>query len=126
MTTQNWAKTALTEKIKDLAGRRKLDDLTVGPVLTVSMLYCYINLISVIIRVCELHILFKLFFSYVSALLIWFLPVGVYDRGNVRTHGKTAGDPGLEAAVWRQGFGEPLYTEDIRRPETHSSFCATR
>lgn len=33
---ENWAKTCLVEKLKDLASRRKLEDLTVGPVLTVT------------------------------------------------------------------------------------------
>ncbi|KAF2562644.1 hypothetical protein F2Q70_00018878 [Brassica cretica] len=32
---ENWAKTSLVSKLKDLAGRRKLEDLTIGPVLTV-------------------------------------------------------------------------------------------
>lgn len=36
---QNWSKTSLLSKMKDLAERRKLEDLTVGPVLTVSMLF---------------------------------------------------------------------------------------
>uniref|UniRef100_A0A0D3AYE2 Aldehyde dehydrogenase domain-containing protein n=1 Tax=Brassica oleracea var. oleracea TaxID=109376 RepID=A0A0D3AYE2_BRAOL len=31
---ENWAKTSLVSKLKDLAGRRKLEDLTIGPVLT--------------------------------------------------------------------------------------------
>lgn len=39
MRIQNWAKTSLVEKMKGLAERRKLEDLTIGPVLTVSMLY---------------------------------------------------------------------------------------
>ena len=34
---QNWSKTSLLSKLKDLADRRKLADLTVGPVLTVSI-----------------------------------------------------------------------------------------
>ncbi|KAM6563210.1 hypothetical protein CsatB_023208 [Cannabis sativa] len=33
---ENWAKTSLITKIQDLADRRKLEDLTVGPVLTVT------------------------------------------------------------------------------------------
>ncbi|XP_062116450.1 probable aldehyde dehydrogenase [Humulus lupulus] len=33
---ENWAKTSLITKIQDLAERRKLEDLTVGPVLTVT------------------------------------------------------------------------------------------
>ncbi|KAK4374551.1 hypothetical protein RND71_005228 [Anisodus tanguticus] len=33
---ENWRKTALLDKMKELAARRKLDDLTVGPVLTVT------------------------------------------------------------------------------------------
>ena len=33
---QNWSASHLISKLKDLASRRKLDDLTVGPVLTVS------------------------------------------------------------------------------------------
>ena len=35
---QNWSKTPLLSKLKDLAGRRKLEDLTIGPVLTVSFI----------------------------------------------------------------------------------------
>ncbi|XP_031406911.1 delta-1-pyrroline-5-carboxylate dehydrogenase 12A1, mitochondrial [Punica granatum] len=31
---ENWSKASLVDKMKDLAGRRKLEDLTVGPVLT--------------------------------------------------------------------------------------------
>ncbi|CAH8354002.1 unnamed protein product [Eruca vesicaria subsp. sativa] len=31
---ENWAKTPLLSKLKELAGRRKLEDLTIGPVLT--------------------------------------------------------------------------------------------
>ncbi|KAG2284407.1 hypothetical protein Bca52824_055627 [Brassica carinata] len=31
---ENWAKTSLVSKLKDLAGRRKLEDFTIGPVLT--------------------------------------------------------------------------------------------
>ncbi|KAL0862876.1 hypothetical protein Bca101_041994 [Brassica carinata] len=31
---ENWSKTPLLSKLKDLAGRRKLEDLTIGPVLT--------------------------------------------------------------------------------------------
>uniref|UniRef100_A0A1J3K7E3 Delta-1-pyrroline-5-carboxylate dehydrogenase 12A1, mitochondrial n=1 Tax=Noccaea caerulescens TaxID=107243 RepID=A0A1J3K7E3_NOCCA len=31
---ENWAKTSLVSKLKDLAERRKLEDLTIGPVLT--------------------------------------------------------------------------------------------
>ncbi|KAK7265774.1 hypothetical protein RJT34_33397 [Clitoria ternatea] len=31
---ENWSKTSLMSKLKDLAGRRKLADLTIGPVLT--------------------------------------------------------------------------------------------
>ncbi|CAH2043826.1 unnamed protein product [Thlaspi arvense] len=31
---ENWSKTGLVSKLKDLAGRRKLEDLTIGPVLT--------------------------------------------------------------------------------------------
>ncbi|GAA0148166.1 dehydrogenase [Lithospermum erythrorhizon] len=31
---ENWNKNSLTSKLKDLAARRKLDDLTIGPVLT--------------------------------------------------------------------------------------------
>lgn len=34
---QNWSKTSLISKLKDLAERRKLADLTIGPVLTVSI-----------------------------------------------------------------------------------------
>ncbi|KAG5153666.1 hypothetical protein JHK82_011635 [Glycine max] len=33
---ENWSKTSLLSKLKDLADRRKLADLTVGPVLTVT------------------------------------------------------------------------------------------
>ncbi|KAL2321949.1 hypothetical protein Fmac_026328 [Flemingia macrophylla] len=33
---ENWSKTSLLSKLKDLAGRRKLEDLTIGPVLTVT------------------------------------------------------------------------------------------
>lgn len=35
---QNWARSSLINKITELATRRKLDDLTVGPVLTVSVI----------------------------------------------------------------------------------------
>jgi hypothetical protein len=42
---QNWSRTSLVSKIKDLAERRKLEDLTIGPVLTVSMGCCYFNYI---------------------------------------------------------------------------------
>lgn len=34
---QNWSHTSLMSKMKDLAERRKLEDLTIGPVLTVSL-----------------------------------------------------------------------------------------
>ncbi|KAH7686533.1 L-glutamate gamma-semialdehyde dehydrogenase protein [Dioscorea alata] len=33
---ENWASSGLISKMKDLAGRRKLEDLTIGPVLTVT------------------------------------------------------------------------------------------
>ncbi|KAL8457935.1 hypothetical protein ACS0TY_035697 [Phlomoides rotata] len=33
---ENWSKSSLLHKLRDLAARRKLDDLTVGPVLTVT------------------------------------------------------------------------------------------
>ncbi|KAF7838426.1 delta-1-pyrroline-5-carboxylate dehydrogenase 12A1, mitochondrial [Senna tora] len=33
---ENWSKTSLISKLKDLADRRKLEDLTIGPVLTVT------------------------------------------------------------------------------------------
>ncbi|KAK4744479.1 hypothetical protein SAY87_010791 [Trapa incisa] len=33
---ENWAKSSLTDKMKGLAERRKLEDLTIGPVLTVT------------------------------------------------------------------------------------------
>jgi hypothetical protein len=33
---QNWSSSGLLEKMKKLSERRKLEDLTVGPVLTVS------------------------------------------------------------------------------------------
>ncbi|XP_010550612.1 PREDICTED: delta-1-pyrroline-5-carboxylate dehydrogenase 12A1, mitochondrial [Tarenaya hassleriana] len=33
---ENWSKTSLVSKLKDLAERRKLEDLTIGPVLTVT------------------------------------------------------------------------------------------
>ncbi|XP_029129243.1 probable aldehyde dehydrogenase [Cajanus cajan] len=33
---ENWSKTSLLSKLKDLAQRRKLEDLTIGPVLTVT------------------------------------------------------------------------------------------
>lgn len=33
---QNWSRSSLVSKLKDLAERRKLEDLTIGPVLTVS------------------------------------------------------------------------------------------
>ncbi|KAJ4712155.1 aldehyde dehydrogenase 12A1 [Melia azedarach] len=33
---ENWSSTSLLSKMKDLAGRRKLEDLTVGPVLTLT------------------------------------------------------------------------------------------
>jgi hypothetical protein len=35
---QNWKKVGFKGKLKDLAARRKLEDLTIGPVLTVSVL----------------------------------------------------------------------------------------
>jgi 1-pyrroline-5-carboxylate dehydrogenase len=35
---ENWKKVGFKEKLKELAARRKLEDLTVGPVLTVSVL----------------------------------------------------------------------------------------
>lgn len=34
---QNWFKSSLISRMKDLAARRKLEDLTIGPVLTVSV-----------------------------------------------------------------------------------------
>lgn len=39
MRIQNWAKTSLVEKMKGLAERRKLEDLTIGPVLTVRVCF---------------------------------------------------------------------------------------
>ncbi|KAL9284319.1 Delta-1-pyrroline-5-carboxylate dehydrogenase 12A1 [Arabidopsis thaliana] len=35
---ENWSKTPLVSKLKELAERRKLEDLTIGPVLTVSFI----------------------------------------------------------------------------------------
>lgn len=32
---QNWTAAGLVKRLKSLAGKRKLDDLTIGPVLTV-------------------------------------------------------------------------------------------
>lgn len=46
MVMLNWTKTPLLRKMADLAARRKLDDLTVGPVLTVSDFFKYFNLCS--------------------------------------------------------------------------------
>lgn len=40
---QNWSQSPLISKLKDLAARRKLEDLTVGPVLTVSSI-CVISI----------------------------------------------------------------------------------
>jgi len=34
---QNWSKSSLLDKMTELAARRKLDDLTIGPVLTVRI-----------------------------------------------------------------------------------------
>lgn len=51
---QNWSKSSLISKMKDLAERRKLEDLTVGPVLTVCLLlvplllYCSIQLNTIL------------------------------------------------------------------------------
>ena len=36
---QNWFKSSLISRMKDLAARRKLEDLTIGPVLSVSMVF---------------------------------------------------------------------------------------
>jgi hypothetical protein len=38
LSEQNWSKTPLVSKLKELAERRKLEDLTIGPVLTVSFI----------------------------------------------------------------------------------------
>ena len=46
---QNWSRTSLISKIKNLAERRKLEDLTVGPVLTVSVLLLLLFLIILFI-----------------------------------------------------------------------------
>lgn len=42
---QNWSKTSLISKLKDLAERRKLADLTIGPVLTVCITYIFFSLL---------------------------------------------------------------------------------
>lgn len=46
---QNWGKSSLINKITELAARRKLDDLTIGPVLTVSLFY-FIHAVGVFNR----------------------------------------------------------------------------
>lgn len=37
MLMQNWGRSSLLDKMTELSARRKLDDLTIGPVLTVRM-----------------------------------------------------------------------------------------
>jgi len=60
---QNWSSSGLIEKMKKLSERRKLEDLTIGPVLTVSgqlLAFLSHNVLLTSVLWCDFPIMYQL------------------------------------------------------------------